>query len=236
MATFPTGLHTILTLTDNTDDVRAEHPNTLSAEIRALEDKVGVNGSAITNSHDYLIDHLPTQIQDWDAGGVKITAETLESDVSTGTAPFTIASTTKVTNLNAATADGFAFRSGDLIMSSNVITPTGWTDVSSTYNDKFIRISSGTALTTGGTDTHAHTAGSFVGPNHRHVSGMVLYSSPQSQGAYQWVTNQAIGGGQYGIDGATLNTTYSGTGSITGTSTTVNNIPAYVQTKMYKKD
>ena len=37
----------------------------------------------------------------WDAGGYEIRAQTLESDVSTGTAPLTIASTTKVANLNA---------------------------------------------------------------------------------------------------------------------------------------
>ena len=38
---------------------------------------------------------------DWDAGGYEIRAQTLEADVSTGTAPLTIASTTKVDNLNA---------------------------------------------------------------------------------------------------------------------------------------
>tara|TARA_R100000808_G_scaffold780_4_gene3780 strand:+ start:3277 stop:4998 length:1722 start_codon:yes stop_codon:yes gene_type:complete len=38
---------------------------------------------------------------DWDAGGYEIRAQTLEADVSTGTAPLTIASTTKVANLNA---------------------------------------------------------------------------------------------------------------------------------------
>jgi hypothetical protein len=37
---------------------------------------------------------------DWDAGPHKITAETLESDVTTGTAPLTVASTTLVSNLN----------------------------------------------------------------------------------------------------------------------------------------
>ena len=36
----------------------------------------------------------------WDAGGYEIRAQTLEADVSTGTAPLTIASTTKVANLN----------------------------------------------------------------------------------------------------------------------------------------
>jgi len=38
---------------------------------------------------------------DWDAGSHNIKAETLESDVATGTAPLTVASTTKVSNLNA---------------------------------------------------------------------------------------------------------------------------------------
>lgn len=36
----------------------------------------------------------------WDAGAYEIRAQTLEADVSTGTAPLTIASTTKVANLN----------------------------------------------------------------------------------------------------------------------------------------
>jgi hypothetical protein len=38
---------------------------------------------------------------DWDAGGFEIRSLTFESDVATGTAPLTVASTTKVTNLNA---------------------------------------------------------------------------------------------------------------------------------------
>ena len=42
----------------------------------------------------------------WDAGAFEIRAQTLESDVTTGTAPLTIASTTKVTNLNADQVDG----------------------------------------------------------------------------------------------------------------------------------
>lgn len=43
---------------------------------------------------------------DWDAGGYEIRALTFESDVATGTAPLTIASTTVVTNLNADLLDG----------------------------------------------------------------------------------------------------------------------------------
>ena len=43
----------------------------------------------------------PALTANWDAGGYEIRAQTLEADVSTGTAPLTIASTTKVANLNA---------------------------------------------------------------------------------------------------------------------------------------
>lgn len=42
----------------------------------------------------------------WDAGSFQIRAETFQSDVATGTAPFTVASTTAVTNLNADLLDG----------------------------------------------------------------------------------------------------------------------------------
>jgi hypothetical protein len=54
---FPSSLHTIFTLVDNVDDVLATHPNTLSAEIRYLEDKVGVDNSAVDTSLDYGLKH-----------------------------------------------------------------------------------------------------------------------------------------------------------------------------------
>ena len=43
---------------------------------------------------------------DWDAGSWQIRAETFQSDVATGTAPLTVASTTAVTHLNADLLDG----------------------------------------------------------------------------------------------------------------------------------
>lgn len=64
----------------------------------------------------------------WDAGAHEIRAETLESDVATGTAPLTVASTTKVTNLNCDLLDGLhdtsfirhslATAANDLLMAS----------------------------------------------------------------------------------------------------------------------
>jgi len=43
---------------------------------------------------------------DWDAGSIDIQAETFTSDVPIGTAPLTVTSTTKVTNLNSDQVDG----------------------------------------------------------------------------------------------------------------------------------
>ena len=54
---FPTDLHTIYTLVDNVDDALADHPNVLSAEIRYLEDKVGLNSSSVNTTLDYFLKH-----------------------------------------------------------------------------------------------------------------------------------------------------------------------------------
>ncbi|KPL27889.1 MAG: hypothetical protein AMJ72_06365 [Acidithiobacillales bacterium SM1_46] len=59
MATnFPTSLDSYSTKTDNVDDVMAGHPNDLQDAVEALEAKVGVDGSAVTTSHDYKLAHI----------------------------------------------------------------------------------------------------------------------------------------------------------------------------------
>jgi len=64
----------------------------------------------------------------WDAGAWEIRAQTFESDVATGTAPFTIASTTVSTNLNADLLDGesaSAFQDADADLTTYAgITPS----------------------------------------------------------------------------------------------------------------
>lgn len=61
----------------------------------------------VADHPDYLLkDGTRPLTANWDAGSFEIRAETLESDVATGTAPLTVASTTKVTNLNADLLDG----------------------------------------------------------------------------------------------------------------------------------
>ncbi len=73
---------------------------------------------------------------DWDAGSHKITAEQLESDIVTGTAPIVVASTTLVSNLNADQVDGIegaeivqrdgsVAMTGDFALGTNRITGLG---------------------------------------------------------------------------------------------------------------
>jgi len=61
MANFPTSLDTLTnpTASDKLNSVTVPHATqhaTLNDIVEALEAKVGVDGSAVTTSHDYLID------------------------------------------------------------------------------------------------------------------------------------------------------------------------------------
>jgi len=96
---FPTDLDAHAALVDNTDNIIAAHPNDRGDGIEALMAKVGVDSSAVTSSHDYKFTHLPGQAQNLDIGAYELRAQTLESDVATGTAPIAVASTTPVDNL-----------------------------------------------------------------------------------------------------------------------------------------
>lgn len=80
----------------------------------------------------------------WDAGSFQIRAETFQSDVATGTAPLVIASSTKVTNLNADLLDD---QSGayylDLANATGTLTvPKGGTGVS-TLTDNSLLVGAG---------------------------------------------------------------------------------------------
>lgn len=67
---------------------------------------VGGGGTGGSTDGAVLVNGTAALTADWDAGSFEIRAQTLESDVATGTAPLTIASTTLVDNLNADTVDG----------------------------------------------------------------------------------------------------------------------------------
>lgn len=64
------------------------------------------NGAMWVPAPVVLADGSVALTADWDAGSHGIKAQTFESDQVTGTAPFVVASTTKVTNLNADKLDG----------------------------------------------------------------------------------------------------------------------------------
>ena len=62
---FPNTLDDFTPKVDNTNDVMAIDVNELQTAIEALEDKVGVNNSAVTTSHDYKIKNLEVTKQDY---------------------------------------------------------------------------------------------------------------------------------------------------------------------------
>lgn len=121
---------------------------------------------------------------------------------------------------------------GDWQLSSVTTARSGWTNVSATYSNKFMRISA-TPLTTGGADTHTHAAGSLAGPAHTHTV-------PASSTG--WGTGGAVAGklttGQDGGSSATTDqaTSSSGTGAVTGTTASGDNVPAFVQVVVFQKD
>jgi len=134
----------------------------------------------------------------------------------------------KVTGLINRTSSGLEFGiSGDILLTTVSTARTGWTNVSSTYSNKFIRINA-TALSAGGADTHTHGAGSYAGPSHTH-SG---------------TTDGVTFGGGGSLTAGALDTTHThtfttgagGTGAVTGTSASGDNVPAYMTLIMFQKD
>ena len=143
------------------------------------------------------------------------------------------------------------FQVGDWIISSVTTARTGWSNVSATYSNKFIRINA-TPLTTGGSDTdsitltttelpaHTHNAGTYAAANesaHTHTiplegggTGFVDTSATQGTAAAP-PTITSSGGSAHGhaISGASAS-------AGTGTAFTVDTVPAYVSVVIWQKD
>lgn len=90
-----------------------------SAFLSTSADFIATDGSSVTTasipleqgitvgtSGQFALDNNGELTQDWDAGSFAVKANTFTSDVATGTAPFTVTSTTVVTNLNSDMVDG----------------------------------------------------------------------------------------------------------------------------------
>lgn len=129
-----------------------------------------------------------------------------------------------------------AFRSGDFILSETTAARSGWSDMSATYEDKFIRLSSGTALDTGGADTHTHTAGSYAAANHTHTvpaSSAIWGATTATAGKLSTTgTGNTV---DYSATTA-ASTSSAGAATVTGSSASANNFPAYVQMHLWRKD
>jgi len=52
---FPTSLDSLGDVTDAVDDVDDDHVNDLRRAVEAIEAKVGIDSSAVTSSHDYIL-------------------------------------------------------------------------------------------------------------------------------------------------------------------------------------
>lgn len=117
-------------------------------------------------------------------------------------------------------------RAGDTILSSNTNTPANFTDISGTFNNKFVRISSGTALTEAGANTHDHGVGSYTVPAHDHGA--------KTGGVSQEGSPSQIAGGSAVPHVHSI--TQQAAATITGTSASGDNVPAYVQMLAYQKD
>jgi len=134
----------------------------------------------------------------------------------------------KLTNLDRLNSAAIlsAFRSGDMLFSSNTATPADFTDVSGTYSDKFIRISTGTALDTGGADTHSHTLGETNLAAHTHTITEEVHRGSGHGTGFGWSDDDYTGPAEA--------KTSASTGS--GTAFTGDNVPAYIQIKAYQRN
>ena len=124
-------------------------------------------------------------------------------------------------------------KAGDWMISSVTTARTGWTNVSATYSNKFMRINA-TPLTTGGADTHTHAAGSYAGPSHTHTVSRGIHAQGDTT-VTGYLQTSRVGVDTNGID-ADITSGASGTGAVTGTSASGDNVPAYVQTVVFQKD
>jgi len=118
------------------------------------------------------------------------------------------------------TAENFV--TGDWILSTVTTARTGWTNVSATYNNKFMRINA-TPLTTGGADTDSITLTSTELPAHTHtVGGDAGFTAGGGESSYNPIVT------------APNAYTTSSTGS--GAAFSVDTVPAYIQVVIFQKD
>lgn len=135
---------------------------------------------------------------------------------------------------------------GAIILWNSATCPAGYTRLSA-YDGKFL-VGSNTAGTTGGSNTHTHSAGTYVGPSHTHQmdSGSVYaekHVNPAGMGDAVFIHANgflgATGGGEGGgtvVSAVKNQTTTGGTGSITGTSASTDSRPEFLTILLCQKN
>jgi hypothetical protein len=130
--------------------------------------------------------------------------------------------------------DSVSAKTGDWLTSSVTTARTGWTNVSATYSDKFMRVNA-TPLTTGGANTVTLTttelpAHTHTGPAHTHT----MTGGESGSG-----DSNAVNAQTDGQDVVTTKTTSSsGTGNTgsAGSGAAFSIVPAFVQVVLFQKD
>ena len=292
---YPISVDTFTVLT-GTDDILASHQNQRGSSITAIQNKLGINYSAVTTSIDYrLRNHnhagspngvvipvstglsgsitsvrlgsMPASRVSWGSIPSLRIGSMPASRVSWGSIPSTRIGSVPATRVTwgsigsdripeKSTAD---FKTGDWILSTVTTARTGWTNVSTTYANKFIRISTA-GLSTGGADTHSHTLAEANLQSHSHAAGTLTggahthdieYEGYLNGGTAVWLTttgfprdkNASTQGVQWNTQGSiraksngavTVTGTTGAIGS--GTAMTGDNVPAYVTVVIFQKN
>ena len=145
--------------------------------------------NAPTGTGDLLADGSIPLTADWDIGSFKITAQQLEADIASGTAPLIVASNTVVTNLNASLLEGnaasaFATAAQGSTADSALqdITTENLTDLADVDTDKSKTPADGDVLTFDGTDWNAEVSAGGGG-----------LTASEKTGAYTVLTDEDVG-------------------------------------------
>jgi len=140
-----------------------------------------------------------TVANDIDVGSYEVRAKTFESDATTGTAPFTVASTTKVSNLNADLLDGQSAPDGTIVGTSDTQTLTNKTLTAPTITGA--TISSSTIKSDSIYDSNGNTVvrkDTSTGAIHIGVNSMVFHDASGSVGNGTDIMSSTVGKIQIG--------------------------------------
>ncbi|OGX37531.1 MAG: hypothetical protein A3C53_04960 [Omnitrophica WOR_2 bacterium RIFCSPHIGHO2_02_FULL_68_15] len=123
--------------------------------------------------------------------------------------------------------------SGAIVLWTGVVCPAGYTRLTA-YDGKFL-VGSATAGTAGGSNTHAHGAGTYAGPSHTHS---IPHNGWTWNGSGTEMSILAVGkGGEAFARPTTPNVSgASGTGPVTGASSPADSRPEFMTITLCKKN